>query len=92
MTSAEASWSDLRTTAEGRTSGTACSRGTYSHGPVLPKNPELCDEIIKSALMRKYGHANVMPGDSMVHLAPLPDEFETLAHDSVLEKIRAGKI
>lgn len=29
--------------------------GTYSHGPVLPKNPELADFILKTALTEKYG-------------------------------------
>lgn len=29
--------------------------GTYSHGPLLPKNPALCDEILRGALRRKYG-------------------------------------
>ena len=29
--------------------------GTYLHGPVLPKNPKLADELIVRALDRKYG-------------------------------------
>jgi CobQ-like glutamine amidotransferase family enzyme len=29
--------------------------GTYSHGPVLSKNPVLADELISRALIRKYG-------------------------------------
>ena len=71
--------------------------GTYSHGPVLPKNPDFCDEILRSALTRKYGTAELLPEEAdqagaTTILAPLPDEFELLAHDSVLEKIRAGKI
>ncbi|WP_130836163.1 type 1 glutamine amidotransferase [Lachnoclostridium sp. Marseille-P6806] len=57
--------------------------GTYSHGPVLPKNPELCDAILSSALERKYGRAE---------LEPLDDRFERLAHDSVLAKIMNGDI
>ncbi|MEE1043232.1 MAG: glutamine amidotransferase, partial [Clostridia bacterium] len=28
--------------------------GTYLHGPLLPKNPQLCDYIIKKALQNKY--------------------------------------
>jgi len=28
--------------------------GTYLHGPLLPKNPHLCDYIIKKALQNKY--------------------------------------
>ena len=52
--------------------------GTYSHGPVLPKNPEFCDGILKTALLRRWGSAE---------LAPLPDLSEREAHDSVLAKI-----
>jgi lipid II isoglutaminyl synthase (glutamine-hydrolysing) len=29
--------------------------GTYLHGPVLPKNPQLADFLISTALSRKYG-------------------------------------
>jgi CobQ-like glutamine amidotransferase family enzyme len=29
--------------------------GTYMHGPVLPKNPRFADELIRRALLRKYG-------------------------------------
>ena len=28
---------------------------TYSHGPVLPKNPAFADTLIETALKRKYG-------------------------------------
>ena len=52
--------------------------GTYSHGPLLPKNPALCDHILLTALTRKYGRAE---------LAPLNDEAENAAHDEMAEKI-----
>jgi len=52
--------------------------GTYSHGPVLPKNPELCDYILQTALNRKYGNAQ---------MAPLEDEQEKLAHDIMAKRI-----
>lgn len=52
--------------------------GTYSHGPVLPKNPALCDGILTAALIRKYGAAE---------LEPLPDKSEREAHDSVLSSL-----
>ena len=55
--------------------------GTYSHGPVLPKNPELCDQILLSALVRKYGSAR---------LEPLEDRLEKAAHDTVLERLMRG--
>lgn len=52
--------------------------GTYSHGPLLPKNPELCDFIIQTALERRYGN---------VKLAPLGDEAERLAHDAMADRL-----
>ncbi len=52
--------------------------GSYSHGPLLPKNPELCDYILCSALTRKYGHAE---------LAPLDDSAEKQAHDDMLRRL-----
>jgi hypothetical protein len=42
--------------------------GTYSHGPVLPKNPELADLLISNALVRKYGEAALEPLDDSVEL------------------------
>ena len=56
--------------------------GTYSHGPVLPKNPNLCDRILKTALERKYG---------TVSLPPLEDHFENQAHEQVLKHILGGR-
>ena len=43
---------------------------TYLHGPLLSKNPKLADEMIISALKRKYG---------AVSLTPLDDDFEDSA-------------
>lgn len=54
---------------------------TYSHGPVLPKNPTLCDGILAAALTRKYGSAE---------LDPLGDMSEREAHESVLNSLTAG--
>ncbi len=51
---------------------------TYSHGPLLPKNPALCDFILKTALERKYG---------AVSLEPLPDEAEHTAHDEMVRRL-----
>ena len=53
--------------------------GSYAHGPLLPKNAFFCDFLLRTALERKCGS-----GD----LAPLDDTFETLAHDTVLAKMR----
>ena len=55
--------------------------GSYSHGPILPKNPEFCDFLLETALCRKYG---------TFQLEPLQDGFEKAAHDSVLEKVENG--
>ena len=52
---------------------------TYSHGPLLPKNPAVADELIKLALRRKY------PG---AELAPLDDTLEMRAHDAMERRLR----
>ncbi len=49
--------------------------GTYSHGPVLPKNPGFCDMLLQTALDRKA------PGWGI--LAPLEDTLENTAHANV---------
>ena len=56
--------------------------GTYSHGPVLPKNPGLCDRILKSALEQKYG---------LTDLPPLEDRFEKEAHEAALHQVLGRK-
>ena len=52
--------------------------GTYSHGPLLPKNPSFCDFILLTALQRKYGAAE---------LAPLDDAAEIAAHDAMAARL-----
>ncbi len=37
--------------------------GTYLHGPLLPKNPEICDYLLSNALERKYGKGTLTPLD-----------------------------
>ena len=49
---------------------------TYLHGPLLSKNPELADYIIKYCLDRKY--------DEDIILEPLNDEFENKAREQLL--------
>lgn len=51
--------------------------GTYLHGPVLPKNPEFTDMLIKKALDRKYGKNQ---------LEPLDDSFEHLTQNAIIKK------
>ena len=52
--------------------------GTYSHGALLPKNPKLADHILRVALERKYGEAE---------LTPLDDSLETAAHDYMKRRL-----
>lgn len=64
---------------------------TYSHGPVLPKNPALADLLLETALVRKYGKS--LPETESERkcgsglLVPLPDSFERKAHDSVMVRM-----
>ena len=37
--------------------------GTYLHGPLLPKNPHVCDRLLAQALERKYGRTELEPLD-----------------------------
>lgn len=50
--------------------------GTYSHGPVLPKNPQFADLLISKALENRYGKTE---------LAPLDDSLEEKARKQVLK-------
>lgn len=52
---------------------------SYAHGPLLPKNPQFCDLLLKTALERKYGET--------VELSPLDDSFENAAHDAMLQRL-----
>ncbi|MBQ4110716.1 MAG: glutamine amidotransferase [Clostridia bacterium] len=54
--------------------------GTYLHGALLPKNPELADEIILRALKRKYGED--------IKLAPLDDSCEERAKQYIVDLCR----
>lgn len=52
--------------------------GTYLHGPLLPKNPQLADELILRALRRKYGED--------VTLSALDDSQEKAANDYIFNR------
>ncbi len=54
---------------------------TYLHGPLLPKNPDVCDDILSRALKKKFG------GDAQ--LEPLPDETEKRANELMVKKYAA---
>ncbi len=56
--------------------------GTYLHGPLLPKNPQVCDYLIANALERKYGKQE---------LAPLEDQEELEANRYIAERFKAMK-
>jgi hypothetical protein len=52
--------------------------GTYLHGPLLPKNPQLADELILRALRKKYGEEITLP--------PLDDSEEREANEYVCKR------
>ena len=51
---------------------------TYLHGPLLPKNPALCDHILAAALRRKYA--------DFKGLTPLDDELENKANNYIVKR------
>lgn len=51
--------------------------GTYLHGPLLPKNPHVCDHLLKNALEKKYG---------VSELEPLDDTQELEANRYIVER------
>ena len=51
---------------------------TYLHGPLLPKNPALCDHILTAALRRKYS--------DFKGLAGLDDELENKANNYIVKR------
>ncbi|MGA3057918.1 MAG: hypothetical protein ABSE70_07800 [Candidatus Limnocylindrales bacterium] len=59
---------------------------TYLHGPCLPKNPWLTDQLIRIAVGRAEGVA-----PASVRLAPLDDQLERRAHDVALAKAMANR-
>ena len=52
---------------------------TYMHGPLLPKNPDIADAILKRALKKRYGE---------VTLEPLDDTIEYQAQNVMLERLQ----
>jgi CobQ-like glutamine amidotransferase family enzyme len=69
---------------EGARSGNVFA--TYLHGPVLPKNPWLTDQLLRIAIGRSEGTTPFR-----VSLAPLDDSVETRAHEMALSKAMANK-
>ena len=52
---------------------------TYLHGPLFPKNPGLCDMVLKSALKRKYS--------DFTELSQLDDTQEIEANEYMKKRI-----
>lgn len=52
--------------------------GTYLHGPLLPKNPALCDFILNRAIGRRYADFD--------GLSPLDDSMERTANEYLVKK------
>ncbi len=42
--------------------------GTYSHGPILPKNSQFADLLISKAVENKYGHSDLTQLDDTLEL------------------------
>lgn len=55
--------------------------GTYLHGPLLPKNPHICDYLLSNALERKYGNGA---------LEPLDDTQEIQANQELYKRFVQG--
>ncbi|MDO4633530.1 MAG: glutamine amidotransferase [Eubacteriales bacterium] len=57
--------------------------GTYLHGPLLPKNPQVADYLIEKALERKYREK--------ITLKELPDLEEREANEAMCQRLK-GKV
>jgi len=55
---------------------------TYSHGPVLPKNPFLADWLIQTALRQKY--------QKSISLKPLDDTLAMQAREAMFKRLRVS--
>ena len=55
---------------------------TYSHGPVLPKNPFLADWLIQTALTQKY--------QQQIAIAPLEDSLAVQARTAMFKRLRVN--
>lgn len=53
--------------------------GTYLHGPLLAKNPQVADELLTRALHRHSKRT----GEALVELAPLNDKAELAANEQL---------
>lgn len=60
--------------------------GTYLHGPLLPKNPEAADWLLRAALERRAARTGAAPVD----LAPLDDAEEIAANAFMCKRLGVG--
>lgn len=51
---------------------------TYLHGPLFPKNPQLCDYVLTNALKKKYS--------DFTELSALDDEMENKANEHIINR------
>ncbi len=60
-----------------KTEGVMCKNilGTYLHGPLFPKNPQLCDYYLEQAVRRS---------DPEYDIEPLDDELENMANRNIV--------
>ena len=72
---------------DGRTGKEGCLYknvvGTYVHGPLLPKNPNVADYLLGRALERRYGKGE---------LEPLDDGEELAANKVMYDRMVAGTV
>ena len=57
---------------------------TYSHGPLLPKNPFIADWLIQKALMNKY--------ESAIELQAIDDSLAIAARKAMLQRLDLSKL
>jgi hypothetical protein len=55
---------------------------TYSHGPLLPKNPFVADWLIQTALRLKYQEA--------IALSPLDDSLAVQAREAMFKRLKVN--
>lgn len=56
--------------------------GTYLHGPLLPKNPEVADFVITKALQKRH------PSFTYSDLSPIDNPFENKAREVLLQRFQ----
>ena len=57
---------------------------TYSHGPLLPKNPFIADWLIKTALQEKY--------QEIISLTKLDDSLASFARDAMFRRLELASL